>query len=297
MDSKSTALVLEGQPHFGYFQALYRSFYSSKLYLDVAKRWRGFGIIYLLLVIALFVIPFSLRLLVGFVDYFNNQIIQPISNLPDIYVQNGKVVFDKPMPYLIKNKQGEVVSIIDTNINTNAKTTEIDKIWPHWMIFITQDTLSLRVPDVNLPWLNTINPLSEQPDTFQQKIFPGTNEVFSAKNWVQSGGIHSVKYFGVFMVYPMVLSVFVSMIVLGLPVLALLGQLFSRILFSWPLPFTQACRLMAVASTPALLVFFILITTGYLKTGVGFILLAVWIIYFCLAVLIVKKHSKQVARF
>jgi len=293
MDSKGTELVLEGQPHFGYFQALYRSFYSSRLYLDVAKRWRGFGIVYLLLVIALFVIPFSLRLLVGFVDYFNNQIIQPIRSLPDIYIQNGKVVFDKPMPYLIKNNQGEVVSIIDTN----AKTTEIDKIWPHWMIFITQDTLSLRVPDVNLPWLKTLNPITGEPDTFRQKIFPGTNEVFSAKNWVQSGGIHSVKYFGAFMVYPMAVSMFASMILLGLPVLALMGQLFSRVLFSWPLRFTQACRLMAVASTPALLIFFILITTGYLKTGVGFILLATWIIYFCVAVLIVKKHSKQVARF
>lgn len=293
MDSKSTELVLEDQPHFGYFQALYRSFYSSRLYLDVAKRWKGFGIVYLLFVIALFVIPFALRLLIGFVDYFNNQIIQPISSLPDIYIQNGKVVFDKPMPYLVKNKEGEVVSIIDTN----AKTTEIDKKWPHWMIFVTQDTLSLRVPEVNLPWLTTISPLADQPDTFQQKIFPGTNEVFSAKNWVQSGGIHSVKYFGVFMVYPMAVSMFASMVLLGLPVLALLGQLFSRVLFAWPLRFTQACRLMAVAGTPALLVFFILITTGYLKGGVGFILLATWIIYFCVAVLIVKKHSKQVARF
>ena len=62
-------------PIYNYWQALYRSFYSGRLYIDVIKRWRGFGALYLLLAISLASIPLSLRIMVDFNHYFEKKMI------------------------------------------------------------------------------------------------------------------------------------------------------------------------------------------------------------------------------
>ncbi|HEL8434089.1 TPA: hypothetical protein U0D75_002421, partial [Legionella pneumophila] len=74
-------------PIYSYWQALYMSFYSKRLFVDVGKRWRGIGLIYLLLVVAICSIPFSIRIASDFNKTFNQQIIQPLLQLPTVYVQ------------------------------------------------------------------------------------------------------------------------------------------------------------------------------------------------------------------
>ena len=41
------------KPRYKLFQPLFLSFYSAALYRDVAKRWRGTGLAYLLMLLAL----------------------------------------------------------------------------------------------------------------------------------------------------------------------------------------------------------------------------------------------------
>ncbi len=41
-------------PAYGYWKALYMSFYSTRLYVDVGKRWRGIGLLYLLFFVVVF---------------------------------------------------------------------------------------------------------------------------------------------------------------------------------------------------------------------------------------------------
>src|SRR5476651_2545843 len=54
-------LKLIDAPVYGYWKALYMSFYSRRLYVDIGKRWHGFGLVYLLLAIAVLSLPFALR--------------------------------------------------------------------------------------------------------------------------------------------------------------------------------------------------------------------------------------------
>ena len=48
-------------PNYTYWQALYKAFYSWWLYVDVGKRWKGYGFLYLLLAVAVFSMPVSLK--------------------------------------------------------------------------------------------------------------------------------------------------------------------------------------------------------------------------------------------
>lgn len=291
MDNQGNPLILQdNQPRYGYFEALYRSFYSSSLYIDVAKRWKGFGFLYLLLVVAILVIPFSVRMTIDFNRYFT-QVLLPVELLPDLVVQNGQVIFDKPMPYFVKNNNDEVIAIIDTTGQIN----KIDNKWPQLQMLITKNTLYTRPPALHVPWLGLDYGFTDEADIFETKIPSGINEIVSPQKLVQEGGI-TMKRIGALLVYPVSFSMFASIIFMILPITALIGQLVSQVFFSWPLKFAQACRLMAVANTPVLCAFFGLLTTHLLRPKVGFILLAILIIYFCLAVTVVKRSSTQVAR-
>ena len=102
--------------HFIVFEhTLYLSFYSTRLYQNVAKSWNGFGIKYFFLLITLcFKIPLS-SVIVEFNQFFENKIFYPIQSLPDLVIKNrDKLIYRSPCQYLIKNKSGQVVSLIDT---------------------------------------------------------------------------------------------------------------------------------------------------------------------------------------
>jgi len=87
-------------PVYRYWAALYKSFYSRNLYVDVGKRWHGLGILYLLLAIVLFSIPVALKTSLNLGRSFEEQLIDPLNQLPILYMQNGELTFDKPMPTL-----------------------------------------------------------------------------------------------------------------------------------------------------------------------------------------------------
>jgi hypothetical protein len=57
--SAKASIQLIDKPHYGYWQALFMACYSNLIYLDAAKRWRGFGLPYLLLFSTLLSVPFA----------------------------------------------------------------------------------------------------------------------------------------------------------------------------------------------------------------------------------------------
>ena len=80
--TKKSVLKPIDKPAYSYWSALWKSFYSRRLYVDVGKRWSGFGILYLLLVIALLSLPFYLRVLQSVNQSFQEQIIEPSVKIP-----------------------------------------------------------------------------------------------------------------------------------------------------------------------------------------------------------------------
>jgi hypothetical protein len=74
MNNKEMESTSSTKARYHYWQAFILSLYSPKLYVDVAQRWRGFGLNYLLLLVALLCIPFSIRFIANFNIYFTDKV-------------------------------------------------------------------------------------------------------------------------------------------------------------------------------------------------------------------------------
>jgi len=289
MNKTRKELVPENKPLFGYWQALYRAFFSKRLYIDVGKRWKGFGFIYLLLVVILFSLPLSLYLMNNFNHFYQEQVLDPIKRIPEIYIQNGKVVFNKPMPYKIKNAEGKVDVIIDTT----GMVSKISKRYPDLSILIPKDEIFFRIPE---PPLSTAMHLTSSGESiYSEKIDKNLNQVFSGDEWVQNSRVHTLRYIFLTLTPLFIISFFYVMLAIMLPVLAFFGQLLAQIFFSFKIPFKKTNRLFIVSSTPALLLFFLVLTLNLKIPAQGILLLIVLFGYFNYAVMILKKESQQVA--
>lgn len=54
MSEQNKVLRKVDAPFYNYWQAIVLSFFSSRLYVDVGKRWKGLGFRYLLLIVFCF---------------------------------------------------------------------------------------------------------------------------------------------------------------------------------------------------------------------------------------------------
>jgi len=278
-------------PVYGYWSALYKSFYSRRLYVDVGKRWKGFGILYLLLVFFLFSIPLFGRMSVGLNQAFKEQIIGPLLKIPVFYIQNGSVVFDKPMPYLINNDKKQTIVIIDTT----GKVSDFTAQYPYLSILINKNQIAFRIPNAQIFPMNTpAAPSKSAPlvRTFDKE----SNLVFDGKKLVEQNSIAGLKYASQVMLYPIIVTMLFSIFIVFFLVLSLLGQTFSRIFFSFKIKFAASTRLLIVAGTPMLLLLLIILTLNRMFPGVGIILFFLLILYYSYALYALRAESRQVAR-
>lgn len=275
-------------PVYRYWSALYMSFYSKRLYVDVGKRWNGFGVLYLLLVFAVFSIPFAVKLSDKLNVAFKEQITDPLSKIPVFYIQNGEVSFDKPMPYMIKNDKNQVLVIIDTT----GKITQFTEAYPYLTILINKNIMYIKVPSPQL-----FN-MSEQPPNMgtpiSQSFGKGANLVFDGKKLVKDNTMSGMKYASQLMIYPMIVCIFFSIFIIIFLVLALMGELFSNIFFSFKINYKKSCRLLIVAATPMLFVFMLMLTMNKIVPGLGIVLFILLIASFGFALYSLKAESKQV---
>lgn len=280
-ETKSNLRALDS-PLFGYFKAMYLSFYSQRLYRDVGNRWRGFGITYLLLIIALLIIPLTFRFMMNFNYFFNQELIEPIKKLPPLVIQKGQVQFDKPMPFMVKNREGKVISIIDTT----GKIKKITEQYPDLSILITKDKIHYRAIQPQY-FIQTASPMPTK--IAAQSLPKETNEVFDGKDWLKTAGILKLKYFAMLLMYPLFLSFFFTFYLITLLIFAFLGQLLARMFFDVKLKFSEACRLFSVSATPQIVLFFILFTFNAMFQAMGFLFVCLQAIYFFYGVIAVKR--------
>lgn len=274
-------------PHYKYREAVYKSFYSRLLYVDVGKRWPGYGLLYLLLVVAICSIPLSIKMALEFNETFRQLIVDPIVRIPKVYVQNGQVLFNKPMPYLIKNHKNQVVTIIDTT----GTVTKFTNNYPDLSILINKDIIYFKIPTPQI--LKDMSQKGGADVPLSQKLEKNANFVFDGKAIIAQNSIMQFKYITQAMIYPIVFSLFYSVLVTLFLVFAFLGQVFSHIFFAYKLSFSQASRIFMVASTPMLFLSIILLTLNWIIPGIGFILLAILFIYFSMAVYALKGSGTK----
>ena len=279
-------LKLIDTPVYRYWEAFYMSFYSGRLYADVGSRWKGLGLIYLLLSFALLSIPFAVKMAIAFNHSYNEQIIEPLLQVPTIYVQNGEVSFDKPMPYFIKDKKGKVVLIIDTTGTVNDFSSQ----YPELSILITKNQISVKIPNPKI--FDSVREQASFDPPISQTFDKVSNFVIDGKKIVEENSISGFKYASMAMIFPTVVAVFYSIFAVLFLVFAFLGQIFSAIFFSFKISFMQSSRLFMVASTPMSALLILFLTFNAIFPGFGFILIAFMTLYYSFAVYSFRAVNK-----
>lgn len=290
MKNKKTNLNAIDQRLYTYRQALYLAFYSNRLYIDVAKRWRGFGLSYFFLVIALAVFPFSIKSTLLFHDYLDQQLIQPLQKIPYFEIKQNKLIFDYFMPYVIKNNSGEVLVVFDEERNL----TEINYLYPKWMLFITSDRYYMRSPE--LPFMRHIGHENEDYRSKQvsMQLFSelGPGGVFSGKTLVEQVGFAKMKWYFLPVIYCVLTGFLYGLFSILFLFLAILARVTSHAIFKFRISFKNTYRLLMVSSSAAVMVFVLSLSFGELPF-MGVCLLIGISIYFSYAILSVKRESKQ----
>lgn len=275
---------------YRYWQALYLSLYSRRLYVDVAKRWKGFGLMYCLLLLTIAVIPLSVKSIIDFNQYLGADLIKPISEIPTFNVLDGKVMFDGKMPYYIKNQAGQDIVIIDTT----GQITQISNKYPKLVMLVTQDKYYFRAPKLlflkdDLTNRQIFN--KERIETYSMKKIK--NGVFDAKTWVETSGLLTIKNGLLFIVYPFLVSSIFGIISTIMIVLAMMGQVVSYTIFKYKLKFKPACRIMMVSSSIGTSLFLCLKAIQLNSTVMSSLCMVLVFVYFSFAVLAIKRESKQ----
>lgn len=233
-DSKSAPRAIDA-PLYRYWQALYMSFYSRRLYVDVCLRWRGFGLMYLFCLMSLLIIPVSVHTLIDFNHYVHETLIPPFKSMPPLVIHQGRLKFDKPMPYFIKNKQGIVVGIIDTT----AKALRSPEVFPHLVVLATERALYVHIPPIKA--LSSTMPSPLNNELYTESFEPLGSVTLLGEKWLSASGLLSMTRYMYLLIYPMLLSLFYGFY-LGLALFfTIFAQAFSWIAFRVKLPFKISC--------------------------------------------------------
>jgi hypothetical protein len=272
-------------PIYSYYRALYLSFYASRLYIDVVKRWQGLGMRYLFIAIVIGAIPLSSRIIIEFNQFFEEQILLPVKALPTLAIKNGNFLFNKPMPYLIKNKKGQVISIVDTSGAIN----KINDTYPQLKVLLTKNEIFFRPPSFK-QFLNVTT--SSTGNRIYSHVFSKTiNGTFEGEHWIETSGISKLNTLVIMLIVPLVTIFYWAIFSILILFISTLWQLCSDVLLGIKLKFKESCRLLTVSSTPLIAFFFLIRTSNIVFQGLGFIYFILLIGYFFYAVLSVKREQ------
>ena len=102
---------------YSVLQALPLSFFSRPLYRDVARSWRGAGLVYLLLLAALPTALIVVRMELELTRWIRTDAGPIADQLPPIRILHGVVRVDGQLPITIRDSKGEAFAIIDTTVS------------------------------------------------------------------------------------------------------------------------------------------------------------------------------------
>ena len=214
---------------YSIFHPLVLSFFSRSLYIDVGKNWRGTGLLYLLLVLALVWIPTIIRGQLNVSSWVDGDSKEITKQLPGITITKGEVSTDVPTPYSIKDpKTGKDIAIIDTTgQHETLDNTEAGLLLTKSKLVVKKNTTETQTYDLS-----------------------GIQSFHLDRSIVESWLV-TIRQWFIPVLYP--LALIFSFIFRAIQVLiyALIGLLFARILHA-NLDFKALMRLAAISLTPVL---------------------------------------------
>ncbi len=220
-----------------YVRAFFLSFASAEMYREVARQWRGVGLGYLFLALAVLEAPEAIKIHVGFTRWVDVEAAEVVDQIPAITVTKGEVTTDVETPYFIRNPKlrsnqvsptAEYLAVVDLT----GKYTSLEEV--NASALLTRKSLIIRK-----------NPYETQTyDLSQVQSF--RMDKARVRGWL--GGARNVLALAFY------LLVLVFSFLYRIAQIALYGAL-GLLLARWAraeLPYAALMRLAAVAITPAL---------------------------------------------
>jgi hypothetical protein len=206
------------------------SFFSKELYIDVGQNWKGVNFLYLLLLLAVCLIPTMINLHRGISNFVNNEAPAIVNQVPEITITDGQVSIKETQPYYIKDPDSdEPLAIIDT-------TGQIESL-----------------EDTDAFFLLTGNKVIIKESKFENRTYDLSNvKAFAVDSERITGWLGIGRKFLTVVIYPFaLLGSYLFRIVQAL-IYAAIGLLFAL----WckiTLSYATLLRLAVVAMTPCLL--------------------------------------------
>jgi hypothetical protein len=215
-------------------QALYMSFYSKKLYQDVASNWGGYALLYLLLLLVLSWIPvtyYAQRNLVQSYTIYSDGL---IAQIPELVVKDGKLSTPQPRPYFINIAGDEDHSHLTMVIDTTGQYQDLQQT--HTNFLITENKI-ITQKNANEIRINTF------PKNLNLTIIPKDINIIIKR---------IISYAWVVFFITMVFLSFVFRLIQAI-IYSLLGEIFAM-LFSTRIAFVSMMQISLVAITPAVVI-------------------------------------------
>jgi len=216
---------------YSILQALPLSFFSRDLYRDVVRSWRGFGLAYLVLLVALLTLVVVIRTGMALDAWVRGEAVGLADQVPRLVIRQRVVEVDRPMPFTIHDpKTGGAVAVVDTT----GQVVSLDGLEAR--LLLTRDHVFYRKS-------------AAETRVFQlSNVKDFTFDSTRAKRWLGLLSTWAAPVMAPF--------VFVGLLVTRLIqqlVFAVVGLLVGR-LTRVRLDFPASMRLAAVALTPALII-------------------------------------------
>lgn len=214
---------------YSILQGIPLSFFSRQLYQDVAKSWRGIGLVYLVVIVALVAASVLLRMQLGLNKWAGGPAQGFIGQTPTVVIRNRVVEVDRPMPYVMSDPATKTeVAIVDTT----GRITSLDGLEAR--VLLTADQIQYRKSTAE----TRVFSLSGVKDL--------TISAPKAKRWLSLFAAWATPA-----VAPFVFGGLFALRLGQVVVFAAIGLLVARSMKA-PLDFSALMRLTAVALTPAL---------------------------------------------
>lgn len=86
---------------YSLLKSIFMSCYDRSVYQDAKTHWRGIGVTYLLLLMAVVWLPLTFRFHQGLNSFISEQILPVTEQMPTITVKRGELTMDRPAPYVV----------------------------------------------------------------------------------------------------------------------------------------------------------------------------------------------------
>jgi Protein of unknown function (DUF1189) len=121
---------------FPFWQAPHLAWFSKPFYQDVAQRWRGLALTYLLVLVAVTWLPNAFRLNQQMENFRSNDLPPILAQVPRLEIANGELQANVQMPYrIVDPKTNETLVVIDKN----ATEDDFDRLTT--LVLITKDKI------------------------------------------------------------------------------------------------------------------------------------------------------------